>query len=71
MTDITVSVAPRVFRAGALEITDPTPNQSAQASWDSLKDNYPHLQNALLSEPTLENGRMVITVELIPVKTNG
>lgn len=70
-TDITVAVAPRVFRCGALEIVDPMPDQPAQEAWDRLKDNYPHLQYAVLSPATLESGRMVVAVEIPPVKTNG
>ncbi len=70
-TDITVAVAPRVFRAGALEIVDPNPALSVDESWETLKDNYPHLVNAQLSHPTLENGRMVVSVETPPIKLNG
>ncbi|WP_422452232.1 hypothetical protein [Endozoicomonas sp. ALC066] len=68
---ITVSVAPRVFRAGALEIADTNPALPADESWRLIRDNYPHLQSALLSQPTLENGVMVVDIECPPVKTNG
>lgn len=68
---VTVNTLPRVFRAGALEINDTNPSFTHEEAWDVAKGAFPHLQQAELSAPYMEDNRVVIEVNTPPAKSNG
>jgi len=61
----------RVFRMGSIELADPAPEASPEDALRLYIPNYPHLQNAQLGEPIIEEDRLVYPIEKPEVQTKG
>jgi len=67
----TIHSAVRVFKMGSVELADPDPSFPVDEVLGLYRTNYPQLKSATVSDPVLESGRLIYTIELPPVKTKG
>ena len=61
----------RVFRLSSLELADPAPDLPAEEAVKLYQASYPQLAVAQLSEPVVENGVLIYSIEKNEVKTKG
>jgi PRTRC genetic system protein C len=67
----TISVPPRIFRMGAIDLPDPDPSLTPVQALRLYQGNYPHLAHARLAEPILEGEKLIYVIEKPPVQTKG
>lgn len=69
----TVASMNRVFDINGMRISDPTPDKPLAESVRHLTHNYPILRHTQVLEEdgVPENGELVFTIHMPPVKTNG
>lgn len=70
-TDATIIRPNRVFLMGVTKLVDIDPSMTPEEVLEHYKVNFPHLSNSTLSEPELQAGELVYTIEKPPVKTKG
>lgn len=71
MTKSTIIRPERIFKMGAIELTDPAPEESPESALQYYVPNYPHLATATVSEPYAEGERLVYEVQKPVVQTKG
>ena len=68
MTAITM---PRVFKMGGTLLADPDPFLTPEDVVALYSVNYPHLANATVADPTIENDQIVYPILKPPAESKG
>jgi PRTRC genetic system protein C len=71
MSTIMTFALPRIFKFSSLELADPAPELSPEEALRLYAPAYPQLEVAELSDPIVEDDRIVYEVRKHEVKTKG